>query len=247
MQKVTKFSKDKLRSLIFLQRILDISIPVFTWRNANCCCVTLLWQWFLFIKKEEVIHISITQAKSFVTVLFSLVAAGESVCSTGTVPCVKGGKKNKQQQKKKNLSDSDCGAAWLTEFIWRAPTFSCFTWRTCWSLRGLRDFQRLDWAAVLKVRSATKNLSLWQTRLDGCHLSPADHAGRDMCSPRAMRSRLAFHSPAVTFTHCMGPLHFQTPLQCSWLSMNSHTLHLLGCFNTHWCSNYYQLLLWLSN
>lgn len=65
---------------------------------------------------------------------------------------------------------------------------------------GNWDFQRLDWAAGLKVSAAANNLSFWQMRLDGCHLSPADHAGRDMCSPREMRSLLAFHRPAATFT-----------------------------------------------
>lgn len=64
---------------------------------------------------------------------------------------------------------------------------------------GNWDFQRLDWAAGLKVSTAANNLSFWQMRLDGCHLSPADHAGRDMCNPREMRSLLAFHRPAAAF------------------------------------------------
>lgn len=45
------------------------------------------------------------QAKSFATVLFSLVASEVSVCSAVQAPCVKGGKKTTTT--KKSLSDSD--------------------------------------------------------------------------------------------------------------------------------------------
>lgn len=63
------------------------------------------------------------------------------------------------------------------------------------------DFQRLDRAAGLKVSGATNNLSFWQMRLDGRHLSPADHAGTDICRPRReMRSLVAFRMPALTAT-----------------------------------------------
>lgn len=74
-------------------------------------------------------------------------------------------------------------------------------------------------------------------RLDGCHLSPADHACRDICSPGEMRSLVAFHRPAVisvsliavelsTFTHLL-----QRPLTEHELVLSS--FHLLGRYTTY--------------
>lgn len=115
------------------------------------------------------------------------------------------------------------------------------------------DFQRLVWAAGPKASGATKNLSPWQMRLGGCYLSPADRAGRDICSTGEMRSPVAFHRPAVTVTLIALDLSVFTHLSNApdW-AFTQHTLLSapLGPPQNHQCLNYayYSVtLLWLNN
>lgn len=149
----------------------------------------------------------------------------------------------------KLLSDRDKGSSYIgrREWLWIylviasvKTGMSCSAVRTCFPLLGGHwDFQRLDWAAGLKVNGGNNNNpSLWQMRLDGCHLSPADHAGRDICSTREMRSLMAFQRPAVSaslLTLSPSSLSHTSPmpltgheLTCSCL----HLMHLSGHYKT---------------
>lgn len=110
-----------------------------------------------------------------------------------------------------------------------------------------------DWTeqVPLKASGATTNLSSWQMGSDARHLSPADHAGRAICSRAEMRSPVAFHEAhslpwAPPFSQASPPTPPLTEHEATPLCTSSHdTLKTLLLLLRFYCCKFHSIKLWI--